>query len=55
MVPVDRARESREQLTRLGVALTYREYEMAHEISVEALRERLRRIAEARMLETGDD
>jgi len=39
MVPVDRARESRERLTRLGVALTYREYEMGHEISVEALRD----------------
>ena len=39
MVPVDRARESRQQLTRLGVALTYREYQMAHEISVEALRD----------------
>ena len=39
MVPVDRARESRQQLTRLGVALTYREYEMGHEISVEALRD----------------
>jgi phospholipase/carboxylesterase len=39
MVPVDRARESRQQLTRLGVALTYREYPMAHEISVEALRD----------------
>ncbi len=39
MVPVDRARESRQQLTRLGVALTYREYEMGHEISAEALRD----------------
>jgi phospholipase/carboxylesterase len=39
MVPVDRARESRQQLTRLGVVLTYREYQMAHEISVEALRD----------------
>ena len=39
MVPVDRARESRQQLTALGVALTYREYEMGHEICAEALRD----------------
>jgi len=39
MVPVDRARESRQQLTRLGVPLTYREYEMGHEIIAEALRD----------------
>ena len=39
MVPVERAREARQRLTALGVALTYREYEMGHEISVEALRD----------------
>ncbi len=39
MVPVDRARESRQKLTALGVALTYREYEMGHEICAEALRD----------------
>ena len=39
MVPVDRARESRQKLTSLGVALTYREDEMGHEICAEALRD----------------
>jgi phospholipase/carboxylesterase len=39
MVPVDRARESRQQLTALGAALTYREYPMGHEIIPEALRD----------------
>ena len=39
MIPVDRARESRAALTALGVNLTYREYEMAHEIRPEALRD----------------
>jgi phospholipase/carboxylesterase len=39
MVPVDRARESRQRLTALGVVLTYREYEMGHEICAEALRD----------------
>jgi phospholipase/carboxylesterase len=42
MIPVDRARESRAALTRLGVNLTYREYEMAHEIRPEALRDVVR-------------
>jgi phospholipase/carboxylesterase len=39
MVPVGRARESRQRLTELGVLLTYREYEMGHEICAEALRD----------------
>jgi phospholipase/carboxylesterase len=39
MVPVGRARESRQRLAELGVMLTYREYEMGHEICVDALRE----------------
>lgn len=39
MVPVDRARESREWLTALGVGLTYREYQMGHEICADALHE----------------
>jgi phospholipase/carboxylesterase len=38
MIPVDRARESREELLRFGVSLGYREFEMGHEISPEALR-----------------
>jgi phospholipase/carboxylesterase len=39
MIPVDRARESRQRLTQLGVLLTYREYQMGHEINGEALRD----------------
>jgi phospholipase/carboxylesterase len=39
MVPVGRARESRQRLAALGVLLTYREYEMGHEINAEALRD----------------
>lgn len=39
MIPVDRARESREALLRLGVGLTYREYPMGHEIRPETLRD----------------
>ena len=38
MVPVDRARASRERLRDFGVQLMYRELTMAHEISGEALR-----------------
>jgi phospholipase/carboxylesterase len=37
MLPIDRARESREELRPYGVSLTYREFEMAHEINREAL------------------
>ena len=39
MIPVDRGRESRDRLQKLGVALSYREFEMGHEIRPEALRE----------------
>jgi phospholipase/carboxylesterase len=39
MIPVDRARESRAALLRLGVAATYHEYEMGHEIRPEALQD----------------
>lgn len=38
LVPVERARESREALRALGVNITYRELPMAHEIRPEALR-----------------
>jgi phospholipase/carboxylesterase len=41
MLPVERGRESRERLLRLGVALTYREYPMGHEIRPETLRDLL--------------
>lgn len=37
-IDVERARASRERLRPLGVALTYRELEMGHEIAPEALR-----------------
>jgi phospholipase/carboxylesterase len=39
MIPADRGRESRDALLRLGVPTVYREYEMAHEIRPEALRD----------------
>jgi len=42
MIPVERARESRDALIRLGVGLTYREFEMGHEIRPEALRDLVR-------------
>lgn len=41
-IPVERAREAREALRSYGVALMYREFDMAHEISREALRVILR-------------
>ena len=37
MIPVERGRESRDRLRDLGVALSYREFEMGHEIRPEAL------------------
>ncbi|HEX4952484.1 MAG TPA: alpha/beta hydrolase-fold protein [Thermoanaerobaculia bacterium] len=37
LVPIERARESREALRPFNVALTYREFPMAHEIRPEAL------------------
>ena len=39
MIEVDRARESVEMLRQLGVPLTYREYEMGHEIRPRSLAE----------------
>jgi phospholipase/carboxylesterase len=38
MIPVDRAQESRDRLLPLGVNVTYREFDMGHEISPDALR-----------------
>jgi phospholipase/carboxylesterase len=38
MVPAERAREARDALLPLGLAVTLREFEMGHEISPEALR-----------------
>jgi len=37
LVPVDRARETRDALLELGVPTVYREFGMAHEIRPEAL------------------
>ena len=42
VIPIERAREAREALRSYGVALMYREFDMAHEISREALRVILR-------------
>jgi phospholipase/carboxylesterase len=39
MIPVDRGRESRDALLRLGVPTVYREYGMGHEIRAETLRD----------------
>jgi len=41
MIPVDRARESRDCLLKLQVPTTYREFGMGHEINPDALRELL--------------
>lgn len=42
MIPIERGRESKERLTNLGALLTYREYEMQHEILPDALRDMVR-------------
>jgi phospholipase/carboxylesterase len=46
MIDVERARESREALRQFGVGITYREFEMGHEIRPEALRVIMRWLAE---------
>jgi len=46
MIDVERARESREALRQFGVAITYRELEMGHEIRPDALRIVLRWLEE---------
>jgi phospholipase/carboxylesterase len=38
MIPVERAQESRDRLLPLGLNVTYREFEMGHEIAPDALR-----------------
>jgi len=38
MIPIERARESRDALLPFGLSLSYREFDMAHEISPDALR-----------------
>jgi len=39
MISIDRARESRDALAKLGVPASYREYEMGHEINPDALQQ----------------
>ena len=39
MIPVERGRETRQRLTGMGVDLSYREYEMQHELRPESLRD----------------
>ena len=46
MIPVERARASRDKLLPLGVALHYREFEMGHELAPDALGELLRWLGE---------
>ena len=46
MIPLDRARESVEVLRRLRVPLTYREFEMGHEINGQSLTDLTRWLAE---------
>ncbi len=46
MVDVERARESREALRQFGAGITYREFDMGHEIRPEALRVALRWLEE---------
>jgi predicted esterase len=43
MISIDRARESRDALAKLGVSASYREYEMGHEINPDALQQLARR------------
>lgn len=53
MLPVERARESREALRPFGVALTYREFEMGHEIRQDALRVLIRWLDEKAVRKNG--
>jgi phospholipase/carboxylesterase len=46
LIDIERARESREALRQFGVGITYREFEMGHEIRPEALRVVMRWISE---------
>lgn len=39
MIPVERARESREQLEGIGVNLEYHEYSMGHQVGIESARD----------------
>jgi phospholipase/carboxylesterase len=45
-LPIERARESRESLRNLGVAMTYREFDMGHEIRDDSMRVLLRWLEE---------
>jgi phospholipase/carboxylesterase len=52
-IDVERAREARETLRTFGVSLTYREFEMRHEIRPEALRVAVRWLDERAFAKTG--
>jgi phospholipase/carboxylesterase len=39
MIPIERGQETRQRLTQMGVDLSYREYEMQHEVRPESLRD----------------
>ena len=46
MIPIERGRESVEILRRLGVPLTYREFDMGHEINAQSLTDLVRWLGE---------
>lgn len=46
MIPIERGRESVEMLRRLGVPLTYREFDMGHEINAQSLTDLVRWLSE---------
>ncbi len=54
VLPVENGRAARDYLEALPVALTYREYPMAHEVSAESLRDVTRWLADALDAGTGD-
>jgi phospholipase/carboxylesterase len=53
MISIDRAREAREALRGFGVSLTYREFDMGHEIRPEALRVLIRWLDERALSRSG--
>ena len=53
MISIDRAREAREALRGFGVSLTYREFDMGHEIRPEALRVLIRWLDERALSSSG--
>jgi phospholipase/carboxylesterase len=53
LIEIERARESREALRGFGVGITYREFDMAHEIRPEALRVVMRWLEERAFSQAG--